>query len=290
VTLIVKFNLVANKLKEIILVTQFSRSRVGVYVDVANLYRSGGHRLQYDVLREFCSRDGAELVRLNAYVSYDAERAVDDREYGDSVNSFYAVLRDFGYKVIKKEVRWYTDENGRRMGKANSDLDLAVDMLLQAENLERVVLASGDGDFARVVLALQSRGCRVEIVGLQHVSQLLRNEADLFVSGYLIPNLIPIADQEVEWGIIGSRVRGICYAHKPGYGFLRFMKSVSHNLWATDTRRDDSPYEAVFFHDSSLPTNFNASLLPSRDHIFEFTLVASERGLQAVDMQLIVRL
>ena len=123
-----------------------SNSKVGVYVDVANMYSNGGHRMRYDVLRTFASRDNAEMVRLNAYASFDADRAKTDPPYGTSVNNFHSILRDFGYKVITKTVKWYTDEAGKRYGKANADLDLAVDVLLQSQNLDRVLLATGDGD------------------------------------------------------------------------------------------------------------------------------------------------
>ena len=56
-----------------------------------------------------------------------------------------------GFKVIEKPVQWYANEDGVRVSKANSDLDLAVDMLLQSAKLDRVVLVSGDGDFVQVV-------------------------------------------------------------------------------------------------------------------------------------------
>ena len=58
------------------------------------------------------------------------------------------------------------DVNGERYGKANADLDMAVDMLLQSERLDRVMLVSGDGDFVRVVQALQNRGLRIEVIGV----------------------------------------------------------------------------------------------------------------------------
>ena len=48
--------------------------RVGVHVDAHSVIGSGGRRTGYDVLRESACRDGSELVRLNAYVSCDAER------------------------------------------------------------------------------------------------------------------------------------------------------------------------------------------------------------------------
>lgn len=259
-------------------------SRVGVYVDVANIYSNGGHKMQYDVLRLFACRDGGEAIRLNAYVTFDAARASHDETYESKTRNFYSALRDLGYKVIVKEVRWYVDESGNRYGKANADLDLGVDALLQSEKLDRVVIVSGDGDFTRVVSALQNKGCRVEVVALDNSSSLLRQSADMYYSGYLIPSLIPTnangeREREIEWGDIGSRVRGWCYWHsEQGFGFFRFLKRVAPGLWLTDTRHPDSPYGTAYFHDTMLPDHINPAVLPNRNYIFEFDLEESDRG------------
>lgn len=272
-----------------------STARVGVYVDAANINRNGGYGMGYDVLREFATRDKAEAVRLNAYVSYDADKARRDSVYNYRTNSFYAVLRDFGYKVIQKEVKWYTDEDGNRVAKANADLDLAVDALLQSENLDRVLLVTGDGDFVQVVRALQNRGCRVEVVAFKNISQELRREADMFVCGYLIPDLLPIEydDGINDWGALNHRVRGICYYHKNDFGFMRYLTRIDQNLWLTDPKHPESPYETAWFHDSSLPsTGSIASELPSRRYIFEFTLVRADadKGNKAVDIEVVAEI
>ncbi|MGH2523818.1 MAG: NYN domain-containing protein, partial [Anaerolineales bacterium] len=95
----------------------------------------------------------------------------------------------------------------------------------------------------------------------------------------------------LPWGEIGSRVRGVCYAHTgKGYGFLRFMKGILPAIWKTDSRQADSPYESVFCHDSQLPAEVSVNDLPSRNLIFEFELVKAEsreNGLQAVNLQLV---
>src|SRR3990172_8921811 len=180
--------------------------KIGIYIAAVNSARSGGFGMRFDILRDFACRDGGEPVRLNAYVAHDEEKAKTDKEYKEKTLNFYAALRDFGYKVIEKPVMWYVDETGSRYGKANADLDMAVDALLQSENLDRVLLATGDGDFVQVVRALQNRGCRVEAVAFQNVSSLLKREADLFMSGYLIPNLLPIEGPEgKKWGELGGK-------------------------------------------------------------------------------------
>ena len=248
--------------------------RVGVYVDVANIGLNGGFRMQFDVLREFAARDGAIPLRLNAYVVFDEVKAQDDADYRKRTRLYHSAIRDMGFKAIEKRVRWYTDENGSRYGKANTDLDMAVDVLLQSENLDRLMLATGDGDFVRVVKALQNKGCRVEVLGFRNVSNDLKREADQFTSGYLVPDLLPIGNTEAAWGEPGSRVRGYCYHYDDdkGFGFMRYLRHISDKLHVTDGRRPDSPYATAFFHVSNLPAEVDPRRLPSRDLIFEFTV------------------
>lgn len=263
-----------------------SDANLGVYVDATNISRNGGQRMQYDVLREFSCRDNAEAVRLNVYLSYDEERADANPTYRDKARAYQSALREIGYKVIEKRVKWFVDENGNRYGKANADLDMAVDVLLQSENLDRVLLVTGDGDFVQVIRALQNKGCRVETMAFDNVSEELKRESDMYVSGYLVPGLLPTRGDDYfapAWGELGSRVRGYCYHHddNKSFGFMRFLVKLSPYLWKTDSRDMDSPYRTAFFHDSSLPDGFNVMKLPSRNHIFEFTL-AEPNGKQPV--------
>lgn len=45
------------------------QSRIGVFIDSANISMNGGRGMRFDVLREFAVRDGGEIARLNVYVS-----------------------------------------------------------------------------------------------------------------------------------------------------------------------------------------------------------------------------
>ncbi len=268
-------------------------TRVGIYVDGTYLSHNGGHGMRYDVLRELAARDGGAANRLNVYVTYDEDRARDDSSYRRGQESFHSVLRDFGYKVVKKQVRWSVDDAGIRSVHAGVEMDIAVDVLCQSEALDRIVLVAGHGDFVALVRALQSIGKRVEVIGFDNVAADLREEADGFISGYVVPNLLPIPDQPEReaWGTLGSRVRGVCYNHSgKGYGFLRYLKKITPHLWITDSRHPDSPYATVFFHDSQLPENVVYTQLPSRTLIFDFELVESDKfegDLQAVDLYLV---
>jgi uncharacterized LabA/DUF88 family protein len=272
-------------------------TQVGIYVDTSNISQNGGFGMQFDVLRKYACHDGAEAVRLNAYVAFDEQRATEDPVYRGRTLGFHSTVRDFGYKVIEKRVKRYVDEQGNVLTKSNSDLDMAVDALLQSDKLDRVVLCTGDGDFIQVVRALQNKGCRVEVVAFENVSSDLRREADVFMSGYLIPDLLPIQnpDRNIAWGEVGSRVRGTCYFHKDAeqysYGFMRFLRHIDADLWITDTRDPLSPFGTAWFSDASLLDRQAAGDLPNRNLIFEFELSKSQRndGLEARGIRVAAR-
>ena len=86
-----------------------------------------------------------------------------------------------------------------------------------------MLLVTGDGDFVQVVRALQNKGCRVETLAFDNVSEELRRESDMYVSGYLVPGLLPTRGDDYfspTWGAMGSRVRGYCsvsYTHLDVY-------------------------------------------------------------------------
>ena len=251
--------------------------RVGAYVDAENLSRNGGERMQYRVLRDIACREGGQAIRLNTYIAFDEHRARDDKEYRESMLEYYSAVRDAGFKIIEKKVQRFVDRNGVERTKANADLDMAVDCLLQSEHLDRIVLGTGDGDFVQVVRALQNRGCRVEIIAFDNVSGNLRREADHFLSGYLVPGLI--ASPGKPWGQVGSRVRGVCYyypANGKEVGFFRYLEKTDGNLWLRDERDENSPYGSAAFHVNNMPSGFDGTMLPSREIVFEFELEPAE--------------
>jgi uncharacterized LabA/DUF88 family protein len=265
------------------------RHRVGIYIDAVNVTMNGGFGLRYDMLRRFACRDGSVPQRMNVYLAYDRQRAKDDASYRNKTTRFCEVLRDFEYKVIERPIHQYTDhDTGETVTKSTVDMDMAVDMMQHAKHLDKIVLLTSNGSYVSVVDALQESGCRVELVGFDNVSHALKKEVDMYISGYLIPGLLPV-ESPYEWGKLGSRVRGVCYdfSHSDGYGFLRYLVQVDQNLWITDSRFDRSPYKTVFAHVSQFEQDFDTSYLPSRELIFDFDLVENDKGLVAEDIVLI---
>lgn len=233
--------------------------KTGIYVDAENIRMCGGYGMRYDVLVELASAGNSTLLRANSYLAEDRERTRDDADYRQKLYRYHDVIRQCGFKVIKKIVKHFVDDEGILTTKANADMDLAIDALQQARNLDRVILLTGDGDFIRLVLALQNMGCRVEVIGFKHVSNDLREAADSFLSGYLIPGLLPIAGHNGE-----GRYRGIPINYNPdrGFGFMRYYKLSREGLLA----------HSVFFH-CSKAVDVHDSLFLDSSNIFVFSII-----------------
>ena len=227
--------------------------RVGIFVDGSNIQSNGGFGMDYNVLRNLAIRDGAMPVRMNTYIAYDTRRAEEDTIYRDKNRGYHEALRRAGFKVVIKAVKWQRDDDGNEHPKSNADLDLAVDMLLQTHRLDRVLLCTGDGDMAKVVGALQDRGIRVDVLGFNNVSRELRETADQYIDGFMVPGLpnpeqLPLGGFNVHVGVAHS------YDAERETGRIAFMGQIPANIWDTDqwqtahffaNRADDDVIEAI---------------------------------------------
>jgi uncharacterized LabA/DUF88 family protein len=242
--------------------------KTGIYVDAENVRLNGGFGMRYDVLMDYARLNGATILRANSYVVEDSNRLSQDPESADRLYKYFDILRNMGYKLIKKQARVFRNDAGEMQTKANVDIDLSIDALQESDKLDRVILVSGDGDYCRVVNALQTKGCRVEVIGFRNVSKDLREAADRYLSGYLVPGLLPIPGERTHRGFPdGDKVS----SH--GYGFFRTYKILGDRLGE----------ETVFFHISKLINPAHQEKMESQGNIFEFSLEPSDR--RAGDMQ-----
>lgn len=255
---------------------------VSVYVDVSNIAMNGGYGLRFDVLRDFAARDEDRIVHLNAYVSYDRQRAERDNPYFYSQQRFHSALRDFGYKIMVKDVQRFEDPDGTIYRKSNVDLEMATHMLLQSGKGDKIVLCTGDGDFSCVVEALQNIGCRIEVVAFENVSHVLKCACDMYFSGYLIPGLLPTSKEDTY--------RGVCFVSGNDGGLFRvLLPQIGKSIMNMDTRSAESPYIQVAFLDKDLPKDTDFRQLPSRSQIFEFEAQESADGYKATCISIVTK-
>ncbi len=160
----------------------YPQERIALFIDGANLYsaaRSLGFDIDYKRLLDEFSTKG-RLVRAFYYTAL-----MDDQEYSP-IRPLIDWLDYNGYTMVTKPTKEFTDALGRRKIKGNMDIELAIDVMEMAPHLDHVVLFSGDGDFRRLVEAVQRKGLRVTVVSTVRsqppmVADELRRQADSFI-------------------------------------------------------------------------------------------------------------
>ena len=140
--------------------TFYTNERVALFIDGANLYAAArvlGFDIDYRRLLEVFQKKG-RLIRAFYYTA-----VIEDQEYSP-IRPLVDWLDYNGYTMVTKPTKEYTDPSGRRKIKGNMDIELAVDVMEMAQYLDHIVLFSGDGDFRRMVDAVQRKGVRVTVV------------------------------------------------------------------------------------------------------------------------------
>ena len=131
--------------------------RVAVFADVQNIYYTvmEKYRSHFDYTAFFReATSGRELVKA---VAYATDRG-DDRQ-----RRFQIILREIGFEV--KLIPFVQRADGSAKG--DWDVGIALDMVEYAEQVDVLVLASGDGDFAPVVAKLlDAHDLSIEVYGV----------------------------------------------------------------------------------------------------------------------------
>jgi uncharacterized LabA/DUF88 family protein len=156
--------------------------KIALFIDGANLYATTkglGFDIDYKrLLKEFQSR--GYLVRAFYYTAL-----IEDQEYS-SIRPLLDWLDYNGYTVVTKPTKEFVDATGRRKVKGNMDIELAVDAMELSDQIDHMVLFSGDGDFRPLVEAVQRKGVRVTVISTVStqppmVADELRRQADVFL-------------------------------------------------------------------------------------------------------------
>jgi uncharacterized LabA/DUF88 family protein len=152
-------------------VNKHKAQRVGVFIDVQNLYYSA--KQFYHAKVNFAhilktAVSGRQLIRAIAYVI-----KADIKEE----SNFFDALTKIGYDVRSKDLQtFYTGAK-----KGDWDVGIAMDIMRMADKLDVVVLVSGDGDFKDLLEHCKALGCRTEVIAFKKTtSSRLFNEAEEF--------------------------------------------------------------------------------------------------------------
>ena len=160
----------------------YPQEKIALFIDGSNLYaaaRALNFDIDYKRLLEVFAGKG-HLIRAFYYTAL-----LEDQEYSP-IRPLIDWLDYNGYTMVTKPTKEFTDAAGRRKIKGNMDIELAIDVMEMSERIDHVVLFSGDGDFRRLVEAVQRRGVRVTVVSTIRsqppmVADELRRQADSFL-------------------------------------------------------------------------------------------------------------
>jgi uncharacterized LabA/DUF88 family protein len=172
--------------------TSYPTDRLAVFIDGANLY-SAARALNADLdFRKLLDSFRRQAVLIRAYYY----TAVVEGEEFSPIRPLVDWLGYNGFSLVTKPVKRFTDAQGHTKTKGNMDIEIAVDMLEMAPHLDHAVLFSGDGDFRRLVQAVQAKGVRVTVVSTLKsqppmIADELRRQADDFID---------LADRLEDWG------------------------------------------------------------------------------------------
>ena len=151
----------------------YKEQRVGVLVDVQNLYYSAKNLYKKKVNFSAVLKEGVngrKLIRAIAYVIQADEL---------KENTFFDALSKIGFDVKSKDLQIFYGG----MKKGDWDVGIAVDAIQLAEKLDVIILVSGDGDYKQLVEYLKTaKGCRVEAIAFgKSTSRLLKESVDEFI-------------------------------------------------------------------------------------------------------------
>ncbi|MFN3699982.1 MAG: NYN domain-containing protein [Alphaproteobacteria bacterium] len=160
----------------------YQEEKLAIFIDGSNLYAAAKALdidIDYKRLLTWITARG-RLVRSFYYTAL-----MEDQEYSP-IRPLVDWLDYNGYSMVTKPAREFTDQFGRKKIKGNMDIELAIDMMEIADNVDHIMLFSGDGDFRRLIEAVQRKGVRVTVVSSiktspPMVSDELRRQADHFL-------------------------------------------------------------------------------------------------------------
>ena len=162
--------------------SNYQNERTALFIDGSNLYASAralGFDIDYKRLLKVFKKNG-QLVRALYYTAL-----VEEQEYSP-IRPLVDWLDYNGYTMVTKPTKEFTDAAGRRKIKGNMDIELAIDVMEMYPHLDHIVIFSGDGDFRRLVEAVQRKGVRVTVVSTIQsqppmIADELRRQADIFM-------------------------------------------------------------------------------------------------------------
>jgi len=159
------------------------------------------HRFPFDYLTnetvpiEPLEQHLSKFIRENETRMNEAELALISRHYNRV--RFFKKLESFGYTLVLKPVKTYSDADGNPLRKANCDVDMTLALATKKESFDRAIVLSGDGDFLPALKHLRESGKEVLVLsrGPRTAREIRRFAGDKFMDFEYLRELLKHAEK-----------------------------------------------------------------------------------------------
>lgn len=134
--------------------------KVAVFVDVQNIqqvFEKQGAEIRYDKLKEYVAeryrKENGFILKFSAFIPY--------RHSDENRLKLIDAISLIGYRVLSKAAKDRPDGSV----KANMDIEMALEIVSNAEFVDEIVMVTGDSDFEPLIHYLSRKGKRILLIG-----------------------------------------------------------------------------------------------------------------------------
>lgn len=149
--------------------------RVGVFIDVSNLYycirrKYTDRKLDYKAYIDFCG----SLGTIQKAMAYGADMGT------GSAKKFIYCLEQLGFETKYKMPKSYNNTEGAISRKADWDVGITIDIVDMIDRIDILILGTADGDLEPLVRWAQRKGVTVIVLACG-ISRDLKDAATKFI-------------------------------------------------------------------------------------------------------------
>lgn len=137
--------------------------KTGVFIDGSNLFWASkkglGWRIDFKKLKKYLKKHYSPIF-FNYYGCEDIRPSTENfKRKAKGQEKFYNILDGLGYNVEKKPLKYLNCNET----KCDTDVEITVDMKNSLDDLDNIILFSGDSDFLKIINDCHSKGKHIRI-------------------------------------------------------------------------------------------------------------------------------
>jgi uncharacterized LabA/DUF88 family protein len=148
-------------------------AKIGIFIDVSNLYycianKFNQRKLDYSKYYKYIE----DLGNIEIAIAYGAQ-------IKNQASKFLYALNNIGFQTKYRSPKAFLD-NGNVRKKADCDLQIAVDIIKNLNEIDLLILGSADGDFKPILELANNHNIKTIVIACK-ISGDLKEVADEFI-------------------------------------------------------------------------------------------------------------